>query len=186
MSRVEEDEIERVDGIPATCAARTLLDLASVLSPGRLERALNEAEVRRLTSRCSIPELMGRYPRRRGSATLRRLLEEGAATRGVTKRELEARFADVVREHGLPAPRRNAHIEVRGRFFEVDCLWPRQRVIVELDGRAVHGTDRAFEGDRQRDRILLGGGYRTTRVTWHQLRDEPRDVLADLRRALGL
>jgi very-short-patch-repair endonuclease len=186
MSRVGDDEIETVEGIPVTSASRTLLDLASVLSPGQLERALNEAEVRRLTSRRSIPELMRRHPRRAGAATLRRLLEEGAATRGVTKRELEARFADFVRKHGLPAPRRNAQIEVGGRFFEVDCLWPRRRLIVELDSRGFHDTDRAFERDRERDRILLADGYRTTRVTWRALHAEPREVLADLRRTLGL
>lgn len=56
--------------------------------------------------------------------------------------------------------------------------------MVELDGRAVHATDRAFETDRQRDRILLAEGWRSTRVTWRQLRDEPEEIAADLRRAL--
>ena len=34
---------------------------------------------------------------------------------------------------------------VLGRFFEVDCLWRAQKLVVELDGRAVHGTELAFE-----------------------------------------
>jgi hypothetical protein len=62
-----------------------------------------------------------------------------------------------------------------------DCMWPAQRLIAELDGRDVHRTDRAFEGDRQRDRILLVEGWRSTRVTWRQLHGEPAAIAADLR-----
>jgi Protein of unknown function (DUF559) len=91
----------------------------------------------------------------------------------VTRRELEARFAAFVEAHDLPRPRRNAALAVRGRFFEVDCLWPEQRLVVELDGRAVHGTRLAFEADRERDRLLIVEGWRVVRVTWAQLRDEP-------------
>jgi very-short-patch-repair endonuclease len=63
-------------------------------------------------------------------------------------------------------------------------MWREQRLIVELDGRAVHGTARAFESDRQRDRALLAEGWRSTRVTWLQLRDEPEAIAADLRELL--
>jgi hypothetical protein len=83
------------------------------------------------------------------------LLRDDAASPGVTVKELEERFVAFVDRHGLPQPRRNADIAAQGRFFRVDCLWPEQRVIVELDGRAVHGTREAFEKDRERDRILL-------------------------------
>lgn len=155
------------------------------MNAGHLERAMNEAEVLALTSRVSVRELLDRYPRRRGAAALRRLLDEGAESRGITKEELEARFAAVLAAHGVPAPRRNADIAVRGRYFNIDCLWRRERVIVELDGRAVHGTDRAFESDRQRDRLLLVEGWRVMHVTWAQLRDEPDAVIGDLRQLIA-
>jgi hypothetical protein len=179
------DEIEAVDGIPVTSVSRTLLDLATLLDRRRLEQALNEAEVRGLTSRLSLPDLLMRYPRRRGSAVLRDLLGDDDALSGVTKYELEARFANFVETHGLPRPRRNADLAVRGRFFEVDCLWPAQHLIVELDGRAVHGTRQAFEADRERDRLLLADGWRVTRVTWRQLRDDAPAVAADLKAMLA-
>jgi predicted transcriptional regulator of viral defense system len=60
------DEVAIVDGIPVTSVSRTLLDLA-VLTRPQMERALNEAEVRRLTDELSVPDLLERYPRRRGS-----------------------------------------------------------------------------------------------------------------------
>jgi hypothetical protein len=183
-SHLPIDEIEEVKGIPVTSVSRTLLDLGAVLSRRRLEIALNEAEVRRLTSRISLPELLRRYPRRHGSALLRSLLGEAAESRGIAKQELEARFAAFVEAHDLPRPRRNADVAVRGRFFNVDCLWAERRLIVELDGRAVHGTRRAFEEDRERDRVLSVEGWRVVRVTWRQLRDEPASVAADLRSLL--
>ena len=84
----------------------------------------------------------------------------------------------------LPQPRRNADLAVGGRFFEVDCLWHEQRLIIELDGRATHGTARAFEGDREKDRLLQVEGWRVARITWRQLRDDAPAVIADLRRLL--
>jgi very-short-patch-repair endonuclease len=63
-------------------------------------------------------------------------------------------------------------------------MWKAERLIAELDGRAGHGTERAFESDRQRDRILLAEGWRSTRITWLQLRDEPVAIAADLRELL--
>jgi very-short-patch-repair endonuclease len=161
-----------------------LLDLAGVLTTQRLERALNEAEVLRLTDRLSVPDLLERYPRRRGSAVLRALFRDRSAVRGITRRELEERFRAVLADTDLPRPRLNAHVSVRGRFFEVDCLWAAQRLIVELDGRESHATELAFEKDRERDRLLLVEGWRVTRVTWRQLRDDAPAVIADLRSLL--
>jgi very-short-patch-repair endonuclease len=181
------DEVEELDGIPITSVSRTLLDLAALASTKKtgfgkqqLEQALNEAEVRGLTSRVPLPELLRRYPGRRGSALLRALLSAGAASRGITRSELERRFAAMLEDRGLPPPRLNATIAVDGRFFEVDCMWLRQRVIVELDGRAAHGTARAFEADRERDRKLAGDGWRVIRVTWAQLHDDAERVADDL------
>jgi very-short-patch-repair endonuclease len=91
----------------------------------------------------------------------------------------------LVDAYGLPRPRMNADLALRGRFFEIDCLWERERVALELDSRGIHGTPKKFESDRQRDRILVGEGWRTMRVTWRQLRDEPEAIVADLRLALG-
>ncbi len=136
--------------------SRTLFDLATVVNRHRLETAFNEVEVRGLTDRLSVVDLLERYPRRRGSAALRAIMADEKKARGITKKELERRFAAVLAGTDLPRPRRNADLAVGGRFFEVDCLWADQRLIVELDGRATHGTARAFERDREKDRLLLG------------------------------
>ena len=156
-----------------TSVPRTILDLAGVLDRRQLERAMNEVEVRRLDDRLSLPDL---WPATRGGAgrlLLRAVLADLSAGRGATVNEFEALFADLVDDHGLPMPRFNADLSIRGRFIKPDAVWDRERVIVELDGRAVHGTAAAFEADRERDRILLLEGWRIVRVTWLQLRDAP-------------
>lgn len=184
MGRVPRDETTIVDGIPATGLSRTVLDLAGRSSSREVERMLNEAEILGLTDAISIPTLLARYPRRAGTAVVREVFRRNATARGITRKELERRFRILLATTDLPEPLRNAHIAVRGRFFEVDCLWRAQRLVVELDGRAVHGTDLAFERDREKDRLLITDGWRVTRITWLQLRDEGPAVLADLRTML--
>jgi very-short-patch-repair endonuclease len=56
--------------------------------------------------------------------------------------------------------------------------------MIELDGRAFHDTDRAFERDRARDRCLAVAGWLVIRVTWQQLESDPAGVLHDLRALL--
>jgi very-short-patch-repair endonuclease len=182
---LRDDEVELVGGIPATSPARTVFDLAALLPERQLERAWNELEARRLTSRVSAPKLIERYPGRRGAAALRRLLESERPG-GITRNDFEELFVAFLDREGLPRPHLNADLALRGRFIEVDCLWRGQRVALELDGRDVHARKAAFESDRRRDRELLVAGWRPARVTWRQLRDEPRALTADLRRLLGV
>lgn len=184
-SAVPPDERTSVDAIPVTCLSRTLLDLAAVASRRQVEKALNESEVLGLTDRLSIPDLLARYPRRPGSAMLRALLADDAGALGIPRNDLEEGFAALLVAHGLPRPRFNVDLAVAGRLYNVDCLWAGARLIVELDGRAVHATRRAFEADRERDRLMLVDGWRVMRVTWLQLRHDGPALAEDLRRALA-
>ncbi len=177
------DEVGVERRLPVTSVPRTLLDLAAVLTKRQLERALHEAEVGRLTDRLSLPDLLERYPRRRGVVNLRALLAAKTPA-GIAQSQIEELFVEFLDEHGLPRPRLNATLPIRGRLLKPDCMWPAEGLIVELDGRAVHGTDHAFEGDRQRDRILLAEGWRSMRVTWLQLHRERSVIAADLRELL--
>lgn len=179
------DEITEIDGIPVTSLFRTLFDLVGDLKPRQFERAWKEVGVKRLTDRVPLVELIDRHPNKRGAGALRRL-QVSTKPIPVTRNEFEERFLTVLDADGLPRPRFNAPLHLRGQFFEPDCLWEPQKLIAELDGGEVHNTDHAFQSDRKRDRILLAEGYRTTRITWEQLRDEPEEVVADLRSALGL
>jgi hypothetical protein len=183
--RIPLDERGELLGIPMTSVARTQFDLAGVLSKRGLERAIHEAEVRQLTDRLSLWDLLERYPGRRGARNLRAVLG-GKEPVGITDSDLEELFVAFLDEYGLPRPRLNATLPVRGRLLRPDCMWPERRLLAELDGRDAHRTDQAFEGDRRRDRVLLVEGWRSTRITWRQLRDERDEIAADLRELLGV
>jgi hypothetical protein len=178
------DEVERLDGIPITTPARTLLNLAATLDRHRLERAIDRAEAMRLASPTSVPALVERHRGRRGVATLRAIIDEGRIGLAVTRSEFEDRFLAFIDEEGLPRPQTNVWLQIVGRWIEVDCVWREARLVVELDGRAFHDTAAAFEADRARDRAMIAAGWRVIRVAWKQLTREPAALAADLRAAL--
>jgi very-short-patch-repair endonuclease len=68
--------------------------------------------------------------------------------------------------------------------YEVDMLFERERVIVELDGWGYHSSRRSFRGDRRRDAELLALGYLTVRITFERLVSEPDVVANELRTIL--
>jgi very-short-patch-repair endonuclease len=178
------DERTVVDGVPVTTVPRTIFDVAALGDRREAERAFHEAEVRGLTDRLSLPVLLDRYPGHVGAPLLRELLGIGPDG-GATANDFEAVFADLLEHHRLPRPRFNPDLVVGGRHFSPDCAWTERKVVVELDGRAVHATRRAFEADRERDRIFAAEGWRAVRVTWRQLTDSPEAVARDLRRILN-
>jgi very-short-patch-repair endonuclease len=180
-SIVPPDEVTAEQGIPVTTIPRTLVDLASVLPPHRVERAVNEAEVQRHTDHLSLADLVERYPGRRGIRTIKSVLARLETGVTVTRSELESRFLAFTRQARLTSPLVNAHL----LGFECDCVWPKQRVIVELDGHATHSTREAFEQDRARDRTLQAEGWQVVRVTWRQLHESPEGLAADLRKILA-
>lgn len=97
----------------------------------------------------------------------------------------EARALPRLLALGLPRPLVNQPIEADGKTLTPDFLWPDQRLIVETDGRGSHETGVAFQRDRWRDQHFLAAGYRVSRVTWIQLRDDLDGVVARTARALN-
>jgi hypothetical protein len=167
-ARLAADEVTAVDDIPVTTAARTLVDLAAVLRPREVVKAAEQTEILRLP----FPDLE-RYRGRRGVKSLPR--DEPPPTRS----ELEARFIAFLNANDLPRPLVNARIQ----GVEADFAWPNVKAMVELDGFATHGTRRAFERDRARDRALQAAGWRVVRVTWRQLHED-RVLARDLKAVL--
>lgn len=166
--------------LPITAPARTLLDLAEAIPPRDLERAVAEALVKKLTTEPQLERLLSRSPGRRGTRPLRAILDQ---TKGppITRSEAERRLLDLIRAGQLPAPRTNAKV---GRY-EVDFLWIRQRVVVEVDGYAFHSNRAAFERDRARDGDLQARGFAVLRLTWRQITDEPHRSLVRIAQVLA-
>jgi very-short-patch-repair endonuclease/predicted transcriptional regulator of viral defense system len=158
-SPLDRRDITRHYGIPVTTLARTLLDLAEVLDTPSLTRAVNEARLRRKATLADLAELLHRSP---GRAT-KRLRPFVERVSGPTRSEFEDAFLAFVHRHGLPTPEMNQIVA----GYEVDAVWRKQRLVVELDGREFH--ENAFEADRERDATLLSAGLSVLRITWHRL-----------------
>jgi very-short-patch-repair endonuclease len=173
---LEAGEVTKRAGIPVTTPARTLIDLADVASRRTLERAFDEAEFLRL----DCTGLAARHGRR-GSGALSSVLAVHAAGSTRTRSELEEMFLALCDKHGLPRPEVNVHIE----GYECDFVWREQRLIVETDGAAAHGTARAMRRDPTRDAELMIAGWRVWRVTYERLLREP-DAVAEQLVRLGI
>jgi very-short-patch-repair endonuclease len=174
------DEVTRLRKIPVTTPARTLLDLATVLTLRELEQALALAERKHAGTQRRLLALLARYPVRAGTPKLRRLLG-GSRSPALTRSEAEERFLELVRRAGLPGPETN----VRLHGYELDFLWREERLAVEVDGFAFHGDRSAFEADRRRDADLAAIGIQVIRVTWRQIGDEPEATLTRVAVALA-
>jgi len=174
-------DVQIVDGIPVTGAARTVLDLAAALDVRDLRWAVEEARIRRLARTRDLEAVLGRYPRRRGAASLRAVLTSLSATPQLTRSKAERLLLDLIRDARLPSPLTNVRLE----GWEVDLLWRTQRLVVEMDGFETHRTREAFERDRRRDGVLQAAGFRVIRLTWRRVTDEPLAVAALLARLLA-
>ena len=177
-------EVTLVDGIACTTVARTVLDLAGVLAPGRLEYAIHRAQSRGILNRDEVERAISRFPRRRGTATVRRILGLHGLGEEKVKSELERRFLRC-RDAALPMPRVNAWIRCADRHLEADFSWPHQRLVVETDGRTYHDTDRAIRNDPERDRLLMLAGWRVARYTWRDVTEHRAQVASEVRSLLG-
>jgi very-short-patch-repair endonuclease len=186
ISSVPPDEREVEEGIPVTSVHRTIFDLAAHEELDVVVAMIKEAEYLNRWDRLSLPDLLERYPGKRGSRNLRfaleRLKEEPP---GRKRSRLEERFAPFLRRHHLPLPCFNDWVLLDSKRYRVDCHWPGTNQIVELDGWAGHHTRSAFQDDRARDRALTAAGFSVTRLTWNQLDDEPEAIAIDLRNLLG-
>ena len=73
--RLDPEERGAEDAIPITTVARTLLDLAEVVPPREVTRAIEAAERLRLFDLRAVEDVIARNPGRRGLRPLGRALE---------------------------------------------------------------------------------------------------------------
>lgn len=183
--RLPAHHLATVESLALTSPARTLFDLAAVVHPKRLERAVDTALARGICGVDVLVRLLDELatPGRRGVRALRAVL--GMVTPG-TESELETRFRDLLRDHGLPQPERQVVLGSDGeQAGRVDCIFRQARLVVELDGRPYHSSKLDRLEDGRRDLVLLRGGYRVLRLTWHHVVEREAEVVAALQELLS-
>ncbi|HET7119997.1 MAG TPA: type IV toxin-antitoxin system AbiEi family antitoxin domain-containing protein [Solirubrobacterales bacterium] len=185
----EPEEVEAVNGVAVTTVARTLVDLAGILTLKSLRKVVGRAVILKKLDPQAVDLAIDTATGRRGLKALQLAL--------VPYREKDGKVPDVrsdfetlvlpdLIEAGLPRPGCNVWLHLDGERFLVDFFWDRGKVIVETDGRETHESPTAFQDDRRRDQVLAAAGYRVLRVTWDQLHGEREAVLRRVARALGV
>lgn len=176
-----DEDRSSVDGIPVTSIARTLRDSARSSGPIRLRRLFDEADRLGLLDRADLRQVLDRSAGHCGIRPLYLLLDRFDAPPPRTRSPLEHRFFRIWEAAGLPTPETN----VRLCGFEVDCLWRREKVVVELDGQAFHHTGVALELDDMKDGKLEHNGYLVLRFNYRDVFERPDWVVEQVRSALG-
>ena len=182
--RLHETERCVIDDIPCTSLPRTLLDYAELATRRQLERACEQAEILRRYDHRQMGATLERNPGRRGATRLLPVIEQLRPGTTPTRNDLEEAMLGISDAIGAPRPLVNAWIPFpEGGGAEPDFLWP-PRSVVEVDGYETHGTRRAFESDRARDRRLKLLGFQVIRFTWrdvlHRREQVGRELLAFL------
>ena len=173
-------DVTVVRGIPVTTVARTLVDLADVLTPHQLAKVIDEADYLGLFDLTETYEAMQRANGRHNLGVLNRAIGLYIGGSAGTKSRNEDAFLALLRLAGLPEPLVNHVVEGE----EVDCVWSDRLLVVEVDGPG-HHRPTARRTDARKARALTAAGYTVLRVTDVDLTARPTDVIGRLKPLLG-
>jgi hypothetical protein len=166
------EDIRVVDSIPVTTVERTLLDLGAVRSFETVERAVEEALRRELTTLDDLDAILRRLARkgRRGAGVLRRILDARTPHRELTANTIEMRMLQVLRANGLPEPVPQFVVRHQGRFIaQVDAAYVEWRIALEYDSYAWHSNRPARIRDNARRNALINIDWAPISVIWEDL-----------------
>jgi very-short-patch-repair endonuclease len=175
--------------IPVTNLLRTMVDLAAVLPPDKVEDALDAGL--RWPSLFSIAAVEATLDQlggcgRSGAGVLRKVLEERVLGGAVSDSDLEKRMARLLKKAKLPSAVFHYVVSTPAGLFlaEVDFAYPEIKLAIEVDGFDAHGTPRAMAKDFVRQNGLVPYKWHVLRFTWRQVTREPAMVAATIRRTL--
>lgn len=170
-------------GVRVTTTPRTVVDLAREL-PFIEGVAIADSALRRYGFR--KPDYL-------------RVLYACRGWRGSEKARAVIRFADRkaqsvfesgfrvrLHEWGFGVPETQVVIPLGSTYAQVDFLYPRQRSIIEVDGKGKMRNDPDYSyKDRLRDQRLRDAGYKVAHVHWKELFGTPDVVIARIRKVLA-
>jgi hypothetical protein len=170
-------DVTVIDGIPATSAARTLVDCAGLLDYDAYCQLLDTALIRRLTTARAVraaADRAARAPGRKGLPLVDQALEVWSTGRRPDSPP-EMKLVRLILKWGFPAPERQHPVfDERGRFVaKADVAIPAWKVILEYDGQEFHGPRRK-PFDAMRQARLEALGWTVLRVTKADLRRPAR------------
>lgn len=154
-------DVRKVERMPTTTVARTLVDLAGVLTKRELTRVCERAAFRNLLHDDEVIDCLRRARNARGTAQLRSIVTQGKLEGSGFERQV----IDALAAAGAPAPLLQERFLFRdGTPFHPDLCWHTHRLVVEVDGP--HHLHPVFAAkDAKRDAVLRALGYTVLRIS---------------------
>lgn len=178
---LEAVDLRKVRGLQVTSPPRTVLDCAPLYGDDyEFEALVAEAKYRGVASEAELSDQLGRNPKKRGSARLRRVLDLSGGPRR-TRSKGERAFLRLLREQGIDG------YETNSKVFgpELDFVWADLRFAVEIDGWDGHSGKVAFERDRLKVAELQAKDVDVMPITGRQIARDRNGVLRRLNAALA-
>jgi hypothetical protein len=191
IARVHRGDLDpldrcRIDGIPATGPARTLVDAAMLVAREPLADLVDDALCRHLTAAPAVLAAAARAqhgPGRRGIPLLREVLEAWHA--GIQPGSpAEMRLLRLLEQSGFGTPVKQLRVYARDGTFigRLDLAYPEWFGGLEYDGERFHNP-RHWARDEARYAAFRAAGWSVESVAKHDLLGGARDLLERLRKS---
>lgn len=176
----------RIDSIPVTSPALTMLHLASMVSGKRLARAVDNAWNLGLLTGRDLADLDARLASkgRDGIVRLRKVAEERGEDWVPPQSNIESRFMDLIQSRTGFDFRRQVTISNEAWAARVDFVHDRSRTIVEVQSERYHTALTDVEADRVRHARLRDQGYAVVEVWDNELFQASEAVVERVRAAV--
>ena len=170
-AQLRPDEIDWIDGLPVTTAARTVVDLATLLPRDQTAKLVDQALIEAVATWEEIADAAaGQH--RRGVANVRRALGTKPDP-GRPRSRKERWLLRVIRTAGLPEPVMNRNAE----GYLLDAHWPEHKVAAEFDSAKYHTAPGRFVNDRRKWNDLRETGWALVLLTEDDSVDEAAERL---------
>ncbi len=176
--RIDPEFVVIRQGLRCAAPALTAIDLTDRMGGDAIDVALRSRQV----TVDGLKEALAAHPDRVGNGVRRVLLDE---SRSNPWSPLERRAHRLLRAAGITGWQGNYPLVVAGRTLWLDIAFPRQRLVIEIDGREFHEGAEIFETDRWRQNALVAAGWRVLRFTARMIDDTPQTVILAILDELG-
>jgi very-short-patch-repair endonuclease len=175
IKTIDRREVRQHEGLWVSSPARAVLEIAATASAKDLTRAIDDGLALRRFTPLELDEVLARHRPCRGAARLAAILGDPTTT-ALTRSDREKRLLRLIREAGLPTPETNVPF---GRF-NLDFLWRREGLVVEVDGETFHRGPGAVGRDRAKDLAVRKAGLEMLRFTGDHVLKQAVMVLATI------
>ena len=176
---LHENDVVRWDGILVARTEIIVNDLLPIEGPGLLDDALRQ----KWTTLAMVRDASQHASRRRGDVARSAII--AAASTGAIS-EGERLLHQHLRRAGITGWRANQSKLINGSVRVGDTIFNKIRLVLEVDGFAFHSDHDRFQDDRSRQNDFVGMGWAVLRFTWWQLKNEPDEVIRQVRKTIAI